>query len=306
MFAFSTCWNSDGHIDGEPMIDEIRALGFTNIELSHGIRLSLIEGIEKAMLEDPAIKITSLHNFCPLPVGFIRSAPNIYLLSSENESERQKAIRQTITTMDFATRIGARYVVLHMGKVQMPDVTSDLLKLVELGIDSPKYQKAMQKAVTRREDKGRDAFARCMRSLEVLAPAAQERKITLGIESRYRLEEIPIAQEFAQIFRAFDPSVVGYWHDSGHSHTWHNLGLNDHVRWLEQFSKHIVGSHIHDVAFPDRDHQIPGDGDVPFDQLTALHRPELLKVFEFEPGTPADELKQRLPAFMKALETPAE
>src|SRR5438046_367819 len=147
MFSFSTCWNSDNHIDGEPMLDEIRQLGFSNIELSHGIRLSLIEGIDRALQKDSSLRISSLHNFCPLPVGFIHSAPNVYLLSSDNEAERQKAIRQTIYTMDFAVKMGAPLVVLHLGKVPIRDFTQELCSLVQIGKESPKYQKLLQKAL---------------------------------------------------------------------------------------------------------------------------------------------------------------
>ena len=49
MFAFSTCWNSERHIDGRAMLNEIRELGFEYAELSHGIRLSLVDGIQKAV-----------------------------------------------------------------------------------------------------------------------------------------------------------------------------------------------------------------------------------------------------------------
>ena len=76
------------------MLDEIRALGFANVELSHGIRISLVEGIERALKKNPELRISSLHNFCPLPVGFMHAAPNIYLLSSTSERERQKAGKQ--------------------------------------------------------------------------------------------------------------------------------------------------------------------------------------------------------------------
>lgn len=41
----------------------------------------------------------------------------------------------------------------------------------------------------------------------------------------------------------------------------------------------------------------------PFDQLTALRRPDMLKVFEFESWTPAAALKERLPQFMTDFET---
>src|SRR4029434_6855087 len=46
VIAFSTCWNSGRHTDGDAMLQEIKTeLGFDFIELGHGTRLSLVPGI---------------------------------------------------------------------------------------------------------------------------------------------------------------------------------------------------------------------------------------------------------------------
>jgi hypothetical protein len=63
------------------MLREIRSLGFEYAELSHGIRISLLPGIIEAV-EAGEIKISSLHNFCPLPMGVNHAAPNLYQFSS--------------------------------------------------------------------------------------------------------------------------------------------------------------------------------------------------------------------------------
>ena len=52
MIAFSTCWNSSRHNDGEEMIDEILELGFDTIEISHGLSIALLPGIKKAYGDD--------------------------------------------------------------------------------------------------------------------------------------------------------------------------------------------------------------------------------------------------------------
>ncbi len=307
MFAFSTCWNSDAHTNGEAMMDEIRSLGFLNVELSHGIRVSLIEGIQRAMKKEPRFRITSVHNFCPLPVGYIRSAPNVYQFSSPSDSERQQAIRHTLHTMDFAVRMGARHVVLHLGRVSMESCTRELLGLIAKGKqDTPEYTKRAARALARRAARGEKPFLRAMECLEKLADEARNRNLILAVESRQRIEEIPSESEMEELLSFFSPQTVGYWHDTGHVQCWHHLGLADHVAWLRKFQGRLVGGHVHDTLFPDHDHQIPGDGQVPFQDLTALRRPDVLKVFEFEPGMPAGELQQRLPSFMKKFETAAD
>src|SRR5205823_3255860 len=71
MISFSTCWNSGRHTAGDEMLREIKDLGFNRIELGHGIRISLMPGIQK-MFEAGEVEFTSLHNFCPLPVEIMQ------------------------------------------------------------------------------------------------------------------------------------------------------------------------------------------------------------------------------------------
>ena len=71
------------------MLNEIRELGFEFAELGHATRLSLVDGIQKAV-NAGEIKISSLHNFCPLPVGVNGPAPDYYQPSARRESERDR------------------------------------------------------------------------------------------------------------------------------------------------------------------------------------------------------------------------
>ena len=70
------------------MLEELLGLGFTRVELGHGIRLSLMEGVQK-MVESGKVTISSLHNFCPLPVEITRASPDCYQFSSPDERERR-------------------------------------------------------------------------------------------------------------------------------------------------------------------------------------------------------------------------
>ena len=122
MISFSTCWNSSRHTDGAEMLREIVALGFDHVELGHGIRISLMPGIQK-MFESGRVRFSSLHNFCPLPVEVLHASPDCYQFSSPHEKERERATRQTFQTIDFAERLGARFVVMHLGAVPMHPTT---------------------------------------------------------------------------------------------------------------------------------------------------------------------------------------
>src|SRR5437879_5901208 len=101
MLSCSTCWNSGRHTDGEAMLVELRDLGFERVELGHGIRISLMDGILRA-LEKGVVTISSLHNFCPLPIEITRASPDCYMFSSPDVRERERAVRHTFQTIDFA------------------------------------------------------------------------------------------------------------------------------------------------------------------------------------------------------------
>jgi len=99
------------------MLREIRAFGFEYAELSHGIRISLLPGILEAV-EAGEIKISSLHNFCPLPMGAFQAAPNFFQPSSPDSRERDQWLRQTKRSIDFAAQVGATLLVCHLGSVR--------------------------------------------------------------------------------------------------------------------------------------------------------------------------------------------
>src|SRR4029077_5378178 len=123
MISFSTCWNSGRHTAGDEMLREIKTeLGVESIELGHGIRLSLMPGIQK-MFDSGQVRFTSLHNFCPLPVEVLGGSPAVLRLSVVSPEERERAVKQTFQTIDFAERLGAPFVVLHLGEVKMRPIT---------------------------------------------------------------------------------------------------------------------------------------------------------------------------------------
>src|SRR5439155_5561684 len=119
----------------------IRELGFEYAELSHGTRISLLPGIVDAV-DAGEIKISSLHNFCPLPMGVNFSAPNLYQFSAERDRERELAVRYTLKTLEFASRVKGPLVVLHLGSAEMKDSTEKRKEMIGRGEkESPKYAK---------------------------------------------------------------------------------------------------------------------------------------------------------------------
>jgi sugar phosphate isomerase/epimerase len=290
MLSFSTCWNSARHTDGEAMLDEILDLGFAQIELGHGIRLSLMEGVQRAF-DKGKVRFSSLHNFCPLPVEITRASPDCYKFSSPDERERERAVRFSLQTIDFAARLDAEFVVLHLGRTPIDDYTDKLIRLAEVGmIHSREYVRTKLECVRKRENQAPRYLERAKDCLARIADHALEKGVKLGVESRHSFEEIPNETEMIEVLGEFAVPHVGYWHDFGHVQVKHNLGFLDHVEWMEQVAARLLGCHLHDTAWPGRDHLAPFTGSVEYDRLIPLIPKETLFVFEMSPRRTREEI----------------
>lgn len=272
------------------MLREIRELGFRHAELSHGIRLSLVPGIIEAV-DAGDIEITTLHNFCPLPLGISRAAPNVFKFTSLDKRERENALRHTLKTLELAERVKARLVVLHMGAVEIKDYTDKLLELLEAGYrETPKYRRLCEEAEVKREARKERHQEPAYELLRQIEEEARRRGLLLGVENREALEEIPFETDFPAFFFEFRGGVVRYWHDTGHAQIKENLGFIQHAMHLESLAEELAGFHIHDVEFPGRDHRPPGRGMIDFTALRPFVKPEHIKVIELSPSLTHEEV----------------
>jgi sugar phosphate isomerase/epimerase len=272
------------------MLREIRDLGFTDVELSHGVRLSLFDGIHQAVAAGE-VRIRSLHNFCPLPVGLTGPAPDYYLPSARQRWERETFIRHTLRTIEFAANLGAQAVVLHLGLVPLRNYT---LRLVELHhdhrADTPRFQRLRARALARRARRQPKHFAGVIEVLDTIVPRARERGLRLGLETRFGLEEIPDADEVAELLQRFGDDVLGYWHDVGHAQIKENVGVLTQEAMLERFRGRTIGMHLQDFTPPLLDHQPPGLGAFDFHRLAPFVTDEMLLVWELHPQWPAETI----------------
>ncbi|HXT41362.1 MAG TPA: sugar phosphate isomerase/epimerase [Candidatus Angelobacter sp.] len=274
------------------MLREIRDLGFEYCELSHGIRISLLPGIIDAV-DAGDIRISTLHNFCPLPIGVNQANPNLFKFSSLDPRERENAWRYSLKTLETAQRLRARLVVLHLGCIDLKDYTDKMIAMVEAGQQqTPKYEKLCAEVMDKREQKKERHVQLANEMLTRLAVEAEARGIKLGVENREALEEIPLESDFTLFFKEFNNPVICYWHDTGHAQIKENLGFIHHAMHLESLSNRLAGFHIHDVQFPARDHCPPGSGTIDFAVLKPMVRPEHIKVFELSPGVTAEDLER--------------
>ena len=281
------------------MLREVADLGFDAVELSHGIRISLVPGILTA-LDEKMLRVSSTHNFCPLPTGIATAAPNLYVPSSPDPREIEQWLRHTRRTLDFAQQVKAKVVVLHLGHVGFllfnpaRRLRAHLKRKGALfSSDAPEYKRLVETVTAKLRKQMPPFIARVKAGLEAILPYAEERGLKLGLENRERADELPLDADFPAFIDGLNkPGIAGYWHDAGHAQIKQNAGLIVHQRQLEENAGRLVGFHLHDVDAAGRDHVAIGTGSVDFAMVSKFIRPEHVVVLEFGPKVSAEEIRQ--------------
>jgi sugar phosphate isomerase/epimerase len=277
------------------MLRELAGFGFDRVELGHGIRFSLWPEMIRE-LEKKEIQVTSLHNFCPLPVGFTKANPNCYEFSDPSKRRRDRAGKLTRETISHAADLGASAVVLHLGSTGQKPVTGTLESLLDRGkLGSRKFVELKLKAVREHEAALPAVRDRVTEVLDPVVDHARDKKVKLGFECREEIEEFPIDWLFPELLDRYPEDTVGYWHDFGHAARKDALGFIDHHQHLRELGPRCIGCHIHDFTWPDRDHRLPGKGNIPFRDLLPLIPENALKVLELSPRLEASEVQLCLP-----------
>jgi len=273
------------------MLEELAGLGFSQVELGHGIRYSLWPGILKAV-EKGTVEIVSLHNFCPLPMGFTKPNPNCFEFSDPRESVRKRALRCSRETVQQAAELGGRKVVLHLGSTGQPRHSSLLVKELSRGrFGSRSFVRTKLEAIQAHEDRHDAVWRRVRGVLDELVPYAAEKNVQLGCECREEIEEFPMEGRFPDLLAVYPGETLGYWHDFGHAARKAALGFVDHLEHLKQMARHLVGCHIHDFIFPNRDHRPLGTGTIDFPPLLDLLPSSLVPTLELSPRVSREEVE---------------
>ena len=296
MLVFSTCWNSHRHQDGEEMIDEILSLGFDHVELSHGIKLSLLPGIMRAV-EAGKVQVAGVHNYFPAPIDEVGDAPDSRPFTADLPQVRAKAIELTKKSMEQGAALGAGYIVLHMGTVE-PLVkrtdTAHLQSLARQGMQETESIAATKGEIVRRRNRLAPVYLeRAREAIRQLLPHAAELGVKLGIEGRSHYEQVPSEDEMGLLMQEFGENpFIGYWHDFGHIQRKHNLLILNHEQFLRRMSSHLIGGHVNDVKWPSRDHQVPLlGGGVPFERLLPFFPHGVPLVWELSGRASAEDIR---------------
>lgn len=290
-FALSTHWNAGRHISGEAMIDEMLSMGFDRVELGYDTRIDLVPGVKKRVAEG-AVKVDSLHNFCPVPMGAPRGGPEIYTLADPDPRVRQSAVQHTTNTIRFAAEVGARFVVCHAGNVEMEHYSHQLWDMAAAGRQfTPQFEKAKMKMQMDRDKRAPKQLQFLEQGIAALLPVLTETGVTLCIENLPSWESIPTEIELETLLKRVNSPRIRYWHDIGHGQIRQNLGLINLERWLERLSPWLAGMHVHDVVPPAMDHVMPPKGHVDFPRLKRFITADIVRVIEPSSRAPREDVE---------------
>lgn len=291
------------------MLKEMAGLGFDHVELSHGIRITLVPGILRAV-DEGLVRISSTHNFCPLPTGVSQAAPNLFEPSAGETREHEQWLRQTKRSIDFAAQVRAQVLVCHLGSVSF-SWFSPVKKLgayleahPEAGRqpDDKAYEAVLRKALEKLRKRMPPFWEQVKAGIAEVLGYAREKGVKLGFENRERFEELPLDADFVGFLAGFPAEAqVGYWHDTGHAHIKEGMGLLEHRTHLRSLAPRTLGFHLHDVDAQGHDHQPIGAGRIDFSMVREFWRPEHLLTLEFSPRLTVEDVlasRERIEALL--------
>ena len=305
-FALSTNWCNRKYSSGEEIADKALELGFAALELGFNTTQDQLAGFSK---RSDRIPVESVHAFCPVPLSAPDGSPELYSLASQDENERAMARIHLLKTIDTASDLGAKSVVLHAGRIALSTFFSkkrdshflrETLIAAKGDTLNPKYRKVLNSALSVRNRRGAKITEVFLRELEAIIPVLEKRSIALALENLPFLEGFPNEVETLEILTRFSGSPVFAWYDTGHHrvremHGWIGDDAKAALEKLEEISL-IRGIHINDVKDYYDDHFAPGGGNVDFAAIASMAAKARHIVFEPKSHVSEDELSKALAA----------
>jgi sugar phosphate isomerase/epimerase len=228
-----------------------------------------------------------------VPLSAPDGSPELYSLASPDENERAMARIYLLKTIDTASDLGAKSIVLHAGRIPLATFfskkrDSHLLRetLIAAKGDTlnPKYRKVLNSALSARNKRAAKITDIFLRELESIEPVLEKRSLALALENLPFLEGYPNEVETLDIVTRLSGSRVFAWYDTGHHrvremHGWIDDAAKEALEKLQDASL-IRGMHINDVKDYYDDHFAPGGGGVDFAALSSMAAKAEHVVFE--------------------------
>ncbi len=256
------------NINWQDIKNKLIQLSLNSLELNADISIEWMPQIIKDK-ENNQINILSLHNFCPavekIPDG--KFGFNAYSLNSEDEEERNIAIKYTLRTIDYAEKLNAT-VILHLGDIPTQPSGYEIYKFaLQFGINSEIYPKYKDEILLSRKENKHKYMQLLYNSMDKIVKYAEQKKVNLAMETRLFPNEIPNFEEIGEIISNYKSKYLFYWHDFGHVEIQKQMGFTeDHFKYFETYRDYLLGFHIHGVKNL-IDHYSPYKNDIDYSKF---------------------------------------
>jgi sugar phosphate isomerase/epimerase len=120
MIALSTSWKSSIIDDGETLLQAVKDLDVSEVELEYRITTAVFHQM-RASLKRSGLSVAALHNYFPLPpeIDPSRASGDLFRLSHPDKEQRQIAVNLTQRSIEHANDLEAGAVILHCGHVNI-------------------------------------------------------------------------------------------------------------------------------------------------------------------------------------------
>lgn len=297
-FSLSTSYFAGHRYAPDVMAARTAALGFGAVELGYFTRDVELDAWEDALAAE-GLTVSSVHAFCPMPLGMPQLGPEVFSLAAPDAEERRAAIQAMLRTLDAAACFGAQAVVTHGGRVELREpgrffgsrpyrsqLSRALQALGHADLDLVAQERAYREAAA---PQWLDAVSF---ALDQLLPRFEDAGVALAFENLPGLEAFPDPAECAFLRERFPSPCLAAWYDIGHGERKARTGDWPVAETLNLTLPFTVGTHIHDVRDLEEDHCAPGEGEVDYEVLLPLlQKPGLIRVFEPSPMVAEDTLR---------------
>ncbi len=284
--ALSTMWGVDQIMPFAETFTAARRIGFPRFELNHKVTPGLFNQWDRKRCF-----ISTVHDPCPAKYTYEEMKKRDIMISSMDESLRGESIDLIKRTIEWASRLGSRSVVIHAGSIRCDrSLEEDLRKMYQSGsFNQDKFDTLKERLIADRKKRVEPHLNQVLMSMKQIIDFARGFEINLALENRYRYYDIPLPDEMQLMLDQTDEDWYGFQYDTGHAHALQVLGLVEHTEWLRRFSDRMIGVHLHDVTGI-TDHQVPGKGEINFHALASLLPSHALRTLEVCPEATAEDL----------------
>ena len=214
--ALSTMWWNRPSMSADEFCSKGRSMGFARFELNHQVPPEALAEFDLGHYH-----IGSLHDPCPavIPAKTLEKADQV--ITSLDETLRERAVDGVKNTILAAYNLGARHVVIHPGRIPGDHSLDDQLRvLYRAGLKgTAQYEDLRLRVMADRAERCKPHLNPLIKSLYDIVAFAEGKSLTLGFENRYHYYEIPIYDELEVLLNEFQQPWVGWHLDLGHIQT---------------------------------------------------------------------------------------